>query len=423
MSKTNSIMFSLKCILYFLLTTSALIISKAQSQPQPTPSVSLEDLFKNNSYNITVSNGHLSGAGLDFLMNASADAQFFAFAEQHNNKEIPEITAMLFDALHQRHGFNYLALEQDPVIAQMVSAKSVVGKRDSVVSLANQYPNAFTFITDQELEMIVRAGSTSNGKGNRIWGLDQAFGALHILNRLRELTSNTDVRNRLSGLIKIAQEFETNRYEKGRHFMTPEVPKPDDLINLLQIYQPKKGSEAEYLITQLLTSIRIYDSRKLSWYESSYMREENMKELFMRGYRKAQAAGERMPKALIKMGHYHIMRGINPSNVFTLGNFASEFAKSNNMNSFVMTMWVNNASGYSAWMPKDENFKAMVKVAPTNRWTVIDFRPLRSYVSSGKVQDINDSMRHYIFAYDAALIIGGGAPGTYQLTANKFVKQ
>lgn len=380
----------------------------------------LESLFRANSYPLTVTNGRLSGSGMDFLMKASADAQFFALAEQHNAKEIPEITLMLFKSLHEKYGFNYLALEQDPVMSQMVSAKPVIGKRDYVISLANQYPNAFTFITDQELEMIAQAGSISNGKGNRIWGLDQAFGALHILNRLKEITSNNELRNRLSGLINIVQEYETKRYVNGRRFMSKDVQKPEDLKTLMQIYQPKKGSEAEFLIMQLLTSIRIYDGRQpLSGYESSYMREENMKELFMREYRKAQAAGEQMPKVLLKFGHYHIIRGLNWTDVFTLGNFVSEFSKSNNQKSFQMTMWLNNPNGYSDWMQKDEDFKSIAKVAPIDKWTIIDFRPLRGYANAGRIQDLNPRIRQAIFGYDAALIIGSGLPGTYHLTASK----
>jgi erythromycin esterase-like protein len=122
-------------------------------------------LLKPNSYELTVTDGKLSGAGSDFLMEASSNAQFFALGEPHNAKQVPEITSMLFQALHERRGFNYLALEQDPVVTQMVSAKSVVGKRDYVVSLANQYPNAFTFTTDQELEMIAEAGSIPKERG------------------------------------------------------------------------------------------------------------------------------------------------------------------------------------------------------------------------------------------------------------------
>lgn len=381
----------------------------------------LESLFKAHSYPLTVSGGKLSGSGMDLLMRASADAQFFILAEQHNSKLIPEITIMLFDSLHDRYGFNYLALEQDPVMCRMVSAKSVVGKLDYVVSQANRYPNAFTFITDQELEMIARAGKISKGKGNRIWGLDQAFGALHILNRLKELTSNTEVRNRLAELIKTAEEYEIKRYVPGRRYMMPEVSKTEDFKNLLQLYQPKKGSEEEFLINELLTSIRIYEkwASPSSRFEANYTREENMKALFMNEYRKAQGVGEEMPKVLLKFGHVHAMRGLNPSNVLSLGNFVTEFAKRNNTKSFLLTMWVNNASGNYSVLSKYDDYKAIAKATPTDRWTIVDFRPLRNFANAGKIQDLNPEMRRAIYSYDAALIIGGDSLGTFHLTANK----
>jgi hypothetical protein len=332
---------------------------------------------------------------------------------------------MLFQALHERRGFNYLALEQDPVVTQMVSAKSVVGKRDYVVSLANQYPNAFTFITDQELEMIAEAGSISQGKGNRIWGVDQAFGALHILNRLKELAPNNEVRDRIMKLVKEVEEFEAKRFVSRRRYMSTDVPKSDELKKLMEFYKPKRGSETEFLITQLLASIRIYENNglagegQLTGYESSYEREENMKALFMHRYRQAQAAGDAIPKVLLKLGHVHIIRGTNWYNIFSLGNFVSEFAKSNNMNSFHLAMYSNNTSGNYAWIHEDEDYKPLAKVSSTDKWTVIDFRPLRKYAHAGRIEKLRPEMRRIIFAFDAALLIGSVSPGTFKLTAKK----
>jgi hypothetical protein len=135
--------------------------------------------------------------------------------------------------------------------------------------------------------------------------VDQAFGALHILNRLKELAPNNEVRDRIMKLIKEVKEFETKRFVSRRRYMSTDVPKPDELKKLMELYKPKKGSESEFLITQLLTSIRIYENNglagkgELAGYESSYEREENMKALFMHRYRQAQAAGEINPKVLL----------------------------------------------------------------------------------------------------------------------------
>jgi hypothetical protein len=414
-------------LLFFLLLFPNLPVLKAQvsTSNAANQTVTLESLLKPNSYELIVTDGKLSGPGLNFLMEASLSAQFFALGEPHNAKQVPEITSMLFKVLHERRGFNYLALEQDPVITQMVSAKSVAGNRDLVISLANRYPNAFTFITDQELEMIAEAGSISKGKGNRVWGVDQAFGALHILNRLKELSPNHEVRDRLSKLIKVVEEFEDERFGKGKRYLTPDIPKTEDLKNLKQLYKPKKGSEAEFLITQLLTSIRIYENNslagrgQLTGYESSYEREENMKALFMHRYREAQASGELIPKVLLKLGHVHVIRGTNWFNIFSLGNFVSELAKSNNMNSFHLAMYSNNTSGDYAWIHEDEDYKPLAKVSSTDKWTVINFRPLRKYAHAGRIEKLRPEMRRIIFAFDAALLIGSVSPGTFKLTAKK----
>lgn len=422
--KTSSVFLFFFFLLFFTLPAIKAQISTSNAASDQT--VSLGSLLKSNSYELTLANGKLSGAGMDFLMEASSDAQFFAVGEPHNAKQVPEITSMLFEALHDQKGFNYLALEQDPVITQMISAKSVVGKRDRVVSLANRYPNAFTFITDQELEMIAEAGRISEGKGDRIWGLDQAFGALHILNRLKELASSNEVRERVTKLIKVVEEFETERFGKGKRYMTPDVPKTEDLKNLMQFYKPKKGSEAEFLITQLFTSLRIYENNnlagkgQLTGYESGYEREENMKALFMHRYRQAQAAGDPLPKVLLKLGHAHIIRGINWFNIFSLGNFVSGFAKSNDMNSFQLAMYSNNRSGDYAWIHEDEDYKPLAEVSSTDKWTVIDFRPLRKYAHAGRIEKMRPEMKRIIFAFDAALLIGNVSPGTFKLTTKKI---
>ncbi len=408
--------------LVLVFITSPILKAQTTGNAAPPKAVTLESLLKANSYDLTVTNDRLSGAGLNFLMETSSDTQFFAVAEPHNAKQVPEITSMLFKALHERNGFDYLALEQDPVMTRMVSAKPVVGKRNYVVSLANQYPNAFTFSTDQELEMIAQAGSVSKGKGNRIWGVDQAFGALHILNKLKEIAPNTEARNRTLQLIEIVKEFETKRFENGKRYLTPDIPKTEDLKNLMQLYKPKKDSEAEFLITQLLTSIRIYENNhlagkgRLTGYESNYGREENMKSLFMHGYRQAQAAGDRMPKVLLKLGHMHLIRGRNWVTLLSLGNFISEFAKSNNMNSFHLAMYANNTSGDYAWIDKDEDYKPLAQVSSKDKWTVIDFRPLREYVHAGLIENLRPETRRIIFGFDAALMIGGVLPGTVNLT-------
>ncbi|MEZ5427961.1 MAG: DinB family protein [Pyrinomonadaceae bacterium] len=122
-----------------------LIHSQTKSNDKSNSKISLTDLLKQHSYELKLENGDLSGSGRDFLISAAQGTQFFTIGEPHNTKEVPEITALIYKLLHEKYGYNYIALEQDPITARMISARSVVGKRDYVIQTAKKYPNAFTF--------------------------------------------------------------------------------------------------------------------------------------------------------------------------------------------------------------------------------------------------------------------------------------
>ena len=408
-----------------LLTFSFLLVFVSvplRSQTGPaSPAAKIEDLLKANSYEITLANGSLSGPGFDFLMKATGRTQFFAIAEPHNSKEVPEVTSLLFKSLQRQHGFSYLALEQDPVMARMVSAPGVFGNREAVISLARRYPNGFTFITDQELEMISSIGSVSNGKADKIWGLDQVFGVIHVLDRLSEFAPSRQVRDRTQKLVQVLKQNEADQTKQMKRYTMAEVGNLDEFNHLLQQYHPQVGSEAEFLVAQMLLSARIYknnlaaESGQLTGYDSNLEREENMKALFMLEYRRAQAAGDPLPKVVLKLGHYHLVRGRSWSDVLSLGNFISEFAKSNEMDSFHLAIYNNNASGDYGVLAAAPDYKPLAEAVSVDKWAVVDLRPLRALAHGGKVTGLNPELRRVIFDFDAAFLIGGASRGTYKL--------
>ncbi len=382
----------------------------------------LDELLRANAHSFSEADNHLTGDGFDFLMKVAAEAQFFGIGEEHNVQQIPQITTLLFEALQQRHGFHYLALEQDPLVCRMASTLPVRGNLDAIVALAKKYPNAFTFGTDQELGMIARAGLTSTGKADPVWGLDQVFGALHVLERLVEDAPSPDVRERTQKLIEAARKDDSVRFQPGHHYM-PDIDKPEDFWRLKELYQSSPNPEARFLADQLVLSARIYRNNKRGSqgkvpgsFESNREREENMKDLFLRNYRQAQVAGDAQPRVLLKFGHWHMYRGRYLAYLPTLGNFVGEFAKSNGLKSFHLATYLNNPAGGFRGMPKDSWLKVLASVAPEGKWTIINLRPLRDYWYAGKIK-LPGELREAIFGFDAALMIGGGKPGTYQLLA------
>src|SRR5215471_16139897 len=217
----------------------------------------LAKLLRENRYVVTVAEGKLAGPGKDFLMQVSLRSQFFAVGEEHNVMEVPEFASMLFLALHDAYGYNYLALEQDPLMMNTVGSPPARGDREVAFALARKYPNGYTFNTDQEVNLILSAGSLSSGKASAVWGLDQMFGVVHALDRLLPYAPNDDVRNRSRKLLETAREYDSVRFTPGRHYMA-DIDKPEDFWSLLPLYHPAAGSEADFIIQQLTLSAKIY---------------------------------------------------------------------------------------------------------------------------------------------------------------------
>jgi hypothetical protein len=393
----------------------------AQQQSAPAP-VQLADLLAANSYPISVTAGKLSGPGRDFLLRATRDAQFVAIGEQHNSAQIPEFTTALLNELHRAYRFDHLALEQDPVGMHLASSRGMAGRRAAVERFATQHPFAFTFVGDQEVDMIADAGALPDRHGDAVWGLDQVFGVRDVLEQLLPYAPDAAARARTRTLIDDAARQEAQRTEPLHHYIYVDIPKPPDFDRLAEIYRPKPDSYPAFLIDQLNRSVAIYRDNDLAGkgqftgYRSNAEREENMKLLFMHGYRSAQALGEAKPRVVVKMGNVHLARGRNQLSILTLGNFLSEFAKSNGMSSFHLAAYINNDKPGSYTVLRDDpTIGPLFRNASPDQWIIYDLRPLRGPAYAGRLAGITPDLARLIFAYDAALLIGNGTHATKRL--------
>jgi hypothetical protein len=375
---------------------------------------SLDSLLIAHSYEISVDSGRVTGPGLDVILKAAHDAQFFGLAEEHNLRELNELTPLLFDALHRSHGFSYIALEQGSVITSWLGSPEHRGNLGSITGLIGRYPHAPTFATDEELEMMATIGGISSATGNPIWGVDQELGAFHILDRLAELAPNDSARDQVEKLAKVAHKYESTR-SGGTHYLAA-IANPDDFRDLSMLFEAGPGSEALVLIEALQRTSRIYHNFSLSrqgqptGYENGREREESMKLRFMEQYRSAQAAGDTLPRVVAKLGHWHLYRGIYRANVPTFGNFLSEFALSNDMSSFMLATFVVES-------PEDwRNTKGpLANISSQSPFTVVDFRPLRPLAHQNVITGLSDAFRRLLFQADGALVIRGGRTGGYNI--------
>lgn len=388
--------------------------SAAQQQPElATDSdeqrAAIAAAMKEHSYTISLRNGVLGGPGMDFIARSVANAQFVLFGEEHNNKEFPEVMTALFTFLHQRHNFNYFAFESDPVSAHVASLPPLRGDLAAVSQYAAKYPNAFTFPTDQELQMAADIARISTGHADPLWGLDQSFGVLHALDRLSVLP----------GFHSTPEFVELHEQADAQDVKRPDENQPDymetvktsDLEALRGQIAAPQSSEAQFILDNLLSSSRIYGYYQSGeHYLNGYVREEQMKHLFMRAYRAAQAKGEHDPKVLVKLGHWHVFRGVGPTHLQTLGDFVTELAVADGTDAFSLGTYLRGS-----WrdVSQQKGLEPIALATDPTRWTIIDLRALRPAVAARTFGTLNPNLLSHIYGFDAALVIGDATAGTY----------
>lgn len=381
----------------------------------------LDSVFRAHRYPVELRAGRLTGPGVRFLRDATQHVQFFVLGESHYVAEIPRLSAAIFDGLHTFAGFNYYAIEYGPVIGRMLSASGMRGQQARTFQLARRYPYAFQFWYDEELRAIAGISGKSRARTDPIWGIDNEWGALHILERLTAIAPTKEARRELTALADQARAIESRRSFDINAEITRFITSPDSapFTHLRETFRPAKNSEAALLIDALITSNRIYRDDAAAnrglpvGYRANSERELYMKELFVAQYRKAQRSGDSLPRVLVKIGSVHGGKWLSPTYTHALGNFLHEFAIANSRESFHLLAWLVNEPGTYWSITDDPAYQALGRAGSTHETVIIDFRPLRDLWYAGRLKALNGDMVKWMFGYDAVVLIGSGTRGSY----------
>lgn len=400
--------------------------------------VDLLQALHENAYEIQLQSGDLAGAGQVFLLRAMHGAQFVALGEEHNNVDIPPFTAALFRRLQQSEGFQYLALEQDPLMMQRLSEPPIRGMRAAITSLARRYLMGFTFDSDQELAMLAQVGGLARGQGRPIWGCDQAFGVTPILDELLRFAAGGEQRATIEALRTQAVQAEATRDLTKSTFMRSE-PVVAAIPRLRAAFVNVHTPRATFLVETLAKSSEIYNyynagerGQVPGYFSNNAVREDYMKDRFLAEYHLAEKRDGKAPKVLLKFGGYHLYRGLSPVSVPSLGNFVSDFARSRETGFFsilIVPFGAPDATGTTSYLPLAGNerskfLKPFAPLADPTRWIILDLRPFRETpyyhalreTAPDLTDDQREDLRRLVYGFDAVLLIGGSAPATHQTT-------
>ncbi len=395
----------------------ALLIEYTLARHENKAEEQLTILVQVNAFVITYENGKLSGPGVDHLLNSIEGSQFLAISEPHGNRELPVIAASLFSKLQTRYGYGYLVVENGPFIMEYVNKPGIRGNLRKIANLAIKYPMSFHMNFAEELKMIAAIGRISDAEEPVVWGVDQVTGSLHLLDRLLESASNEQAVDLLHQIRNDAAEMELLRFklpihQTGRAAFLGVHADVERFETLKDVFQPREGSVEEIWIDALIHTSRIYrgqQGKEPGSYISNSERELWMKKQFINHYRRVEQNSGEKPKVILKLGHNHLVRGINYTGIPSLGNYVSEFSVYNDTYSvhiYVHPISENPESPYYGLL---NQFTPLTKHINNNQWTLIDLKPFRSHRSLPQLPEITDEHLDLIHAWDYLLVIGNAA--------------
>lgn len=394
----------------FAVTAVATAAAKAED---PDPAV----LRAKNSHVFAFDPAAVLGPGWEVLRTATAFSQFVLVGEGHDDRLTPIFVQALYGSLHRDHGFDRVALEQDPVAMELACGAERKGNVRAVAELSRRYPTLFEFSSDQDLAFIAMACALGKSP-NPVWGLEQSLGPERYLEELETLAPNPAVKGTVSALLAHVRTLEKDR--KGYAKFLHDDPQAQERLEALQrAFAAGPGSRADFLLFGLVKSAEIFGYNRRAgegeWVGlfNNTEREAQFKRNFSRLYR--QASGDGPPKVLFKFGSWHMYRGRSPGGAFTIGSFAHELAIYGGGDAYGLLV----LPGSTKWDEIDAWMRPLLPAQRPDQPTLVDLRALRAYQRLFRLQVAEKDQwqqRDLINAFDALVILPAGPEAEWTLT-------
>jgi hypothetical protein len=349
-----------------------------------------------NQKEVSIVDGRLAGPGADWLRNETAAARFTFFGEAHDVAEVPRFLTALWPDL-SRAGYKHVALEAGQWLANRLDRYARFGDRDALASFYSaalpRWPDVNVPPASREdIRFIEALAESPPSRTPVVWGLDHEFRLTPLLKRLQILMSERAGRSQVDDLLAQVEPL-----EKAGQRLTG---RRSGLESSLERLTARLSGKQDYEVRLLVDALRRAPSEA-----------RPMKQLFLREYRAAQQAGERLPRVLLRLGSHHGKRGLmSDFGTSTLGNFVAELAAGEEA-TFLNIFFISCSDSSLPGMPSDARpcrpreavwLRPFLEVA-TAKWTLFDLRPLRKEIGHGGL-DVPWQLAETIFGWDVILL-------------------
>ena len=391
-----------------LISSTAVVLaaSLAAFAQDPDP---LAEAISANTHALSFTRDALAGPGGMLLNQAALDADVLAVGEIHGAADVADFAQgwyAAFDAAQPAAYATEIGALSAPYAAQAMAEGGVDAFRSHVESLPNPLAYAFLFYEDEA--RLAAHAVTSHGPG-ALWGLDYEFtasGALFagIFLDLAETRAQ----------IEASEQFAASAADP----MMVGAVEPEAFDGLAEAFDGV--AQAEAIIEALRFSNAAYQpfmGRGGSGWVANHIREQRIKANFLDHW---QAMAERHRRVFIKLGAGHLMRGVSPTRISSLGNFLTEWGFSEGVSVYSAFVTCDggetrnplSGAAHDCGRPMIEGtrFEGLASDGPV----VVDLAALRPTRAAGRA---SEDERALIFGFDALVILPDVAPSTILVPA------
>lgn len=383
----------------------------AQARPAPAPPSSVEGrlaaLADETRLPLSYDGRRFSGWGWDHLVREGRAAQAVLMGEDHGVAEIPALAGQLFEALRPA-GFEHVGIEISPPLAREVERVLDRGGVPALRAWFQRTRGVAFYTLAEEAAFLARVRAAAPSTRPVFFGLDYEVGGDgFMVARLGEIAPAA-ARAPLERLARASAEgwaeFDRTR-DPSRAFSFSGDP---ELVRAVRRSWPSPRAEAAELLATLEETLEInrLQATGLRW-AARERRAAFNRAAFVR-WRAAETRGGVAPKALLKFGADHMMRGQNTSGNFDVGSLAAEAAALERGRSLhLLVVPVSGEQAVfdpSAWRYRTSKVEMVLPqlVGRATGHAVLDLRPLRPLAAERAAPP---RLAQFIHGYDAAVFL------------------
>lgn len=366
----------------------------------------LTRLIRQNRYVLTANGAQFGGAGWDKLRAAVQKSQFVLLGEDHGLAQVPQFAAAIAQVLKPA----VFVAEVDPYVAQ--EATRLVAQPGPATAYLRRYPEALCFFDLAEEFELVR---TLRAQQVQLVGLDQVFctTSAPFYARLAALVKNKATKTYLQRRAS-AFEVQNQQYEKLGQDDYVMTTQPQSAVDSLLLLTKQESPAARQMARDYAASYTIYKT------QAHQTRVNLMKQNLLQTLRPYQTpTGLAAPKMLFKFGSNHLARGLSQSvkgEFYDVGNLVQNLADAAGQKS--LHLYIIGKQGQQAeldnpYFPnrrvgkyaiENAGLQVFADQATGPDWVVIDLRPARRAITSGKLL-ANQFLQRSLLGYDYLIII------------------